>query len=147
MARTTRTYIATIIELDATIVPDDVAMEPFILTANELVTEVCTGDNGPATAYTDARLELIERWLAAHFYAIRDPRVTSEGAGGVNASYESRVDLGFNLTRYGQMAMMLDSNGGLAKLNEDVKKGGKPSIGVFWPGDRVDEIPTTVSIT
>ena len=88
MARTTKAYIATIIELDDSIVPNDAAMEPFITVANELVTEVCTGDAGPTTAYTASRLELIERWLAAHFYAIRDPRVSSEGAGGVSASYE-----------------------------------------------------------
>lgn len=145
MARTTKAYIATIIELDVSIVPNDAAMEPFITVANELVTEVCTGDSGPATAYTDARLELIERWLAAHFYAIRDPRVANESAGGVSASYESRVDLGLNLTRYGQMAMMLDTNGGLAKLDVDIKKG-KPHVGVFWPGDRLDEVLETVEL-
>lgn len=144
MARTTRAYVAAIIDLDPGIVPNDAAMEPFITVANEIVTEVCTGDAGPDSPYTAERLELIERWLAAHFYAIRDPRTTSEKAGSVGEQYQSKVDLGFNVTHYGQMAMRLDTNGGLAKLDEDTKKG-KPTISVFWPGTPADEVSSMIT--
>lgn len=133
MARTTKALIEKIIDVDAEIIPDDDAMEPFILMANELVTEVCTGDAGPTTAYTDDRLELIERWLAAHFYTNRDPRTKSEKAGSVSESYQTQIDLGFDSSHYGQTAMRLDTNGGLAKLNEDTKAG-KPRVGVAWLG-------------
>lgn len=131
--RTTREEVEGIIEVDAGIVPDDAAMVPFILVANELVTECCTGDNGPATAYTDERLELIERWLAAHLYTNRDPRVASEAAGSVSASYQSAVAIGFDTSHYGQTAMRLDTNGGLAQLNESTKKG-RMRVGGFWAG-------------
>ena len=141
MARTTKALVETIIELDPLIVPDDAAMEPFILIANELVTEVCTGDAGPDPAYTAARLELIERWLTAHFYTNRDPRRTTESAGSVSAAYQSKVDLGLDTSHYGQTAMRLDTNGGLAKLNDDMKKG-KPRVGAAWLGTPYDEIPT-----
>jgi hypothetical protein len=132
--RTNATNVKGIIEVDATIIKVDSDLDPFIEVANELVTEQCTGTNGPATAYTATRLELIERWLAAHFYTNRDPRPTNEKAGPVGAAYQSRVDLGFDTSHYGQHAMRLDTNGGLAALNQSVKKGGKQTVGFTWLG-------------
>lgn len=140
MPRTTKDDVEEIIELDAEIIPDDDAMAPFILVANELVTECCTGDAGPDTAYSDARLELLECWLSAHLYTNRDPRTTSEKAGSVGAAYQSKIDLGFDTSHYGQTAMRLDTNGGLAKLNADMKKG-KPRAGVAWLGLHPNDQP------
>ena len=136
MARTTRTLILGIIEVDASIVPNDAAMAPFIDLANEFVTEACTLVNGPNPAYSGTRLELIERWLAAHLYTVRDPRSTSEKAGPVGVNYQSKVDLGFDTSHYGQTAMRIDTNGGLSKINKDTKKG-KPTVGGFWAGTEV----------
>jgi hypothetical protein len=143
VARTTLAAVAAIIETDPDVVPDEAAMLPFILVANELVTECCTGTQGPATEYTAERLELIERWLAAHFYTNRDPRMSSESAGGVGGSYQSSVSLGFDTSHYGQTAMRLDTNGGLARLNQDTKKGGRPRVGVKWLGTPNSEIELT----
>jgi len=139
MSRTTKANIEAIIELDPEVIPNDAAMEPFILMANELVTECCTGDKGPSTAYTDARLELIERWLAAHCYTTRDPRYVNEKAGSVGATYQSKVDLGFDNSHYGQMAMRMDTNGGLAALDKQIKKGAS-KIGVAWLGTPAAEV-------
>lgn len=137
MARTTKAQIEMIIELDSDIIPNDAAMVPFIDMASELVTEVCTGDNAPTIPYTSERLELIERSLAAHFYTLRDPRFTQEKAGSVGVSYQSKVDLGFDTSHYGQSAMRMDTNGGLAKVNEDTKKG-KPRVGMTWLGTEAE---------
>jgi len=137
--RTSKTNIAAIIELDDSIIPNDAAMLPFITLANELVTEFCTGDNGPETAYTDERLELIERWLSAHFYTNRDPRVTNEKAGSVGAAYQSSVALGFSTSHYGQTAMRIDTNGGLARLDKEMKNGGKTRAKVSWLGTSCTE--------
>lgn len=125
MPRTTADEVRKIIEVD-TLITD---LDPFISAANELVTEVCE-----PLGYTESRLTLIETWLAAHFYAIRDPRLSSEQAGPVGASYQSRLDLGLNVTHYGQQAMRLDTKGGLGKLENDIKKGGTRKIGVYWLG-------------
>lgn len=130
--RTTRDLVAGIIETDPQIVlSDETGLDPFIDTANDLVTRLCTNSN-----YSDNTLELIERWLSAHFYAVRDPRTTTEGAGGVSAGYESRVDLGLNLTRYGQQAMLVDSDNNLAALNKRNQEGVPPRPGVIWLGRR-----------
>jgi len=123
--RTTEAAVEGIIEVDVAI-----PLAPFIEAANQLVTDVC-GDAG----YSTAKLELIERWLAAHFYAVRDPRATQERAGAVGVTYESKVDLNLALTRYGQQAMLLDTAGGLATLNKRVAEG-KVAItpSVTWVG-------------
>jgi len=124
--RTTSGQVAEIIEVDVTI-----GLTPFMSVANELVTEVCS-DAG----YTDERLELIERWLSAHFYTNRDPRAVSEHAGPVGATYQSAVDLNLNTSHYGQTAMLLDTAGGLAGLNKQRKRIGS----VTWLGTK----PSTV---
>lgn len=109
MARTTAALVRGLLE-DAD--PNDGVFDPFILSANELVTEICV-----PLGYTDVRLELIERWLAAHFYSILNPQVSFFSAGTVQESYDSKVDLRLQVTRYGQQVMILDTKGGLAGLS------------------------------
>jgi hypothetical protein len=122
--RTTDAAVALIIEQDVSI-----SLTSFIEVANALVTELCT-DSG----YDATRLELIERWLSAHFYAIRDPRTVSEKADVVAQSFRSKVDLGFNVTHYGQMAMRIDTDGNLAALDKRTLEGQRKSLGVSWVG-------------
>lgn len=105
--RTTEAAVKLIIEVD-----DDISLTPFIETANNILERVCL-DSG----YSEATLELIERWLSAHFYAIRDPRVTREGVKGIEEAFAVSVkSSGFNTTPYGQQALLLDSAGNLADL-------------------------------
>lgn len=125
MARTTDSAVEGIIE-----VGQNEILTPFIEAANALVTEVCT-----SSTYDDARLELIERWLSAHFYAIYDPRPESEKAGDVAAKYQTKVNLGFDVTHYGQMAMRLDTAGGLASLNTEAKSGGRVTASLTHAND------------
>lgn len=122
--RTTVAAVGLIIEVDATI-----SLTPFIETANALVTECCSADN-----YDSTRLELIERWLSAHLYTIRDMRAESEKAGSVSEKKQSKVDLGFDTSHYGQTAMRLDTEGGLAALNTRSKKRSSQVVGITWLG-------------
>ena len=136
MARTTDIAVGGIIEWDSDVTKSThVPLAPFIEIANALVTECCSTDD-----YDAARLELIERWLAAHFYTVRDMRAESEGAKGVTEKKQSKVDLGFDTSHYGQTAMRLDTAGGLAALNENTKKGRRPLIGISWLGTEDAEI-------
>jgi len=132
--RTTSVAVGLIIEVDSTI-----ALTSFIEAANALVTECC----GDVDDYDATRLELIERWLSAHFYTVRDMRAEREKAGDVSEQKQSSVDLGFDTSHYGQMAMRLDTNGGLARLNEKVKKGKSGSVGTTWLGTANPNLVTT----
>lgn len=125
MARTTSTVVELIIEVDSNIV-----LTSFIEAANALVTQCC----GDSSNYTTINLELIERWLSAHLYTVRDMRAESEKASSVSEKKQSKVDLGFDTSHYGQMAMRLDWEGGLAALNERIKKGKKSTVLATWVG-------------
>lgn len=127
MPRTTATLVSTILESpDA----DPTVFDPDIGMANELVTEVCA-----PLGYSDTRLEYIERLLAAHFYCIRNPQVTFFSAGTVQESYDSKVDLRLQVTKYGQQAMIMDTKGGLAGLNNSAGTVKSTIASVTWLGD------------
>ncbi len=129
MARTTEAAVQGIIEHDSSI-----SLTPFIEIANDLVTSECL-DSG----YSAARLELIERWLAAHFYAIRDNRVASEGAGSVTTSYQFRVGLNLNVTIYGQQVLLMDTDGNFAALQAQAEGKGPTRASIVWLGKTTEE--------
>lgn len=109
--------------------PSITNLDPFIAAAEELVTEICV----PA-AYSVNRLAIIEAWLAAHFVAIRDPRYQSEGIGAANASYLQQGGLNLSQTPYGQQALILDTKGGLAKLDKHISQGKRAVAGIVHLG-------------
>lgn len=114
MPRTTTELVAGLVNG----VPADADLTPFIDTAHLVV-----NDNCAASGYSDAKLELLERWLAAHYVCIFDPRTKSADADGPKEAYEDiKVDLGFNVTKYGQQALRLDTAGSLAALNNALNK-------------------------
>ena len=131
MARTDSTKLATLIALDS-LVSSDAA----ILTANELVTEKCN-DSG----YSESRLELIERYLAAHFYAIRVKQTKSEKVDVITVNYIGVTGMGLNYTPWGQTAMQLDTAGSLRNLNNGYSSS---EIGITYLGnmstDQLNEI-------
>ncbi len=126
MARTTSDLVEGIIENS-----ENITLTPFIAAANTLVTQCCTD---LTEDYTDDELQQIETWLAAHIFTIRDMRAFRERAGSVSDERQSKVDLGFDTSHYGQMAMRLDYHGGLAKLNEEIKKGTSKRLIATWVG-------------
>lgn len=115
------------VEVDATISTD---LVPFMTAANMIVTKACT-----SSGYTAEELEMIERWLAAHFYTIRDNRVASEGVKGINASYQHAVGLMLKSSMQGQTAMVLDTHGNLAALSARMERGQGGKIRVVALGE------------
>lgn len=128
MARATDTEVRKIVD-----VSDDVTdLTPFISAANMLVEAKC-GDS----SYTEDQLTVIENWLAAHFVAMRDPRLSSESAG-ISVGYQNKIDMFLALSHYGQMAMTLDYDGNLTALNKKAQKG-RAVIGMKWLGTSSEE--------
>ena len=122
--RVTATEVRVLYNFDPAIINADA--DVFIKSANFLTNLV------EAAGLTDADdLKEIERWLGAHLIAIRDPQAASERAGDVAQSLQQRVDLHFNQTRYGQQALIPDTTGTLAELQEDAVSGGKKKAPLF----------------
>lgn len=93
--------------------------ESTIRPANILVTEVC-GFTG--SGYTAAHLKEIETWLAAHFLRIPFPQLVREEVSTLREVYQQEVKTGFDQTRYGQMAKLIDFKGYLAAMENAQQK-------------------------
>lgn len=109
-------------------------MTAYIDTANNLMTRAFADcDN----SYTTEDFEIIERWLAGHFYCILNPKTTREIADGIEDHFEgdSNMGPGLNSTRYGQTALTLDTAGCLAKAE---KKARGNVAKVTWVGTEAD---------
>jgi len=113
--RVTLAEVDEIFERDATVVTDLQAVA-FMNLANMVVTVNLVDDEDLTVVFADLELKEIERWLSAHFMAMKDRRVSSESAGGVSASYVGSYGLGLDGSTYGQQVKMLDRSGSLALL-------------------------------
>jgi hypothetical protein len=74
---------------------------------------------------SDDELKEIERWLSAHFIAVVDGEVKSEGLDALNESYVKVATEGLGSSMYGQQAVALDRTGLLA---------GKKVVSMDWLG-------------
>ena len=93
----------------------------FLTPANTIVTNYLA-DN----IDDDDLLELIERYLAAHFVAMsplaRESKSEGIGGGDISVTYLGNAAMGLDFTTYGQTAKILDTTGKLVWLD---KKGNK----------------------
>lgn len=112
-----------------------VDLTPFIATANEITTDICGVYPVPySDGYVGSRMELIERWLSAHFYSIFDMQLSHAKAGTVAVGYQYKIDLGLKCTMYGQQAIMLDTGGGLAAYDNTAMTKRKINVSIGWLG-------------
>jgi hypothetical protein len=110
--RTTPELVAGIIEVDP---GDDVS--PFIYSANSVVTAVCGVADPPySDGFFNSQMELIERWLSAHFYGIMNQQLLASKADVAAYHFQAKIDYGLKATMYGQQVMLLDNQSLLAAL-------------------------------
>ena len=92
----------------------DVILTAYVNSANVFVTAALTGKG-----LSDAVMEEIEKWIAAHMVTITRERVArEEGAGGAFIKYAGVWGAGLASTSYGQMAINLDTSNTLQALSE-----------------------------
>lgn len=107
-------------------------LSPFITTASSLVDRLATLDTD--SILSTAQKELIERWLAAHFYVQADPILASKSTGKSSGVFEGQTAMALDNSRYGQMAKVLDVTGRLGNLS-------RPKARMQWLGKaRSDQI-------
>lgn len=104
-------------------------LSAYIEAAEMLVNARCVGLVVGGKSYSDAELVIIEKWLAAHFFACENPRLRQEIIGRSSETILTKNDLGLKLTHEGQQVMVLDYLGGLVGLGADRKK-----IKITWLG-------------
>jgi hypothetical protein len=108
-------------------------LTPFILSASVLVDQsVARGQAFQANALSDTESELIERWLAAHFYMQADRGLDSESQGGASGSFSGKTDMYLESTLYGQTAVRMDRSGHLQSVAGKERKAAR----AFWLGLR-----------
>lgn len=106
------------------------SLTPFIDTASALVDDVVTCAAADGVTLTAARLELIERWLAAHCYCMSDQTYASKNTEGAGASFHGQTGMHLEASKYGQMAARLDSSGCL----ESIAGAERKVASGFWLG-------------
>lgn len=97
--------------LDTALTENEIA--PFITASNLVVTDMLG-----SSSLSTAMLKEIERWLAAHFAAIRDPRISKENTEEAGATYHGKSDMGLDHTPYGQQVRLLDTTGTMTNLGK-----------------------------
>lgn len=113
MARTTAAAVKLILapakDYDTGLAAD---LTPFIDTASAMVDDIvsCITAKG-GTALTAARLELIERWLAGHYYKVSDKTYSSRSTADASGAFDGQTAMYLESTLYGQTAIRLDSSG------------------------------------
>ena len=124
--RTTDPKVREIVSVD-----DGTSLAPFIEAAASLVDELVSTPQG---ANLDSeRLELIERWLAAHFYLQLDPAYESLSVGKTRGKFQGRTGMVLSSTFHGQTAMALDTTGYLSRLSKRAEHGGA-AVSLSWLG-------------
>lgn len=106
-----RVTAETVKEIISTQLTDDVVNTNHIITANIYVDEHLI-----ASGLSDSMLERIELYLAAHYVALTEEGggLTRDKLGDADTSFANVYDQGLKSTRFGQMALTLDSTGILA---------------------------------
>jgi hypothetical protein len=133
MSRTTVTAVAGILADNWN---GTTGLQPFIDAASSMVDDIVTYDD--EGVMTTSKLELVERWLAAHFYHCADPLLQSENNNKAGGQYQGQSAMALDGSRYGQMAQKLDTSGYL-EANDAAG-----IVGGFWlgkaPSDQTDYV-------
>lgn len=98
-------------------------LDRFIATASLVVDRmiVCAARKG--ITFTDAELENIEAWLAAHYYKRSDLAYASKATRDASATFQGKTDFGLKGTYYGQTALELDYSGCLNAISTGARAG------------------------
>ena len=110
----------------------DIEIAPHINTANALTDWLASRDGDGVL--TPSLLESIETYLAAHFYALRDPQAQQEKTLDASATWQGQTGQGLRGTWWGQQAIELDISNNLGRKRVGAEWLGKP------PSEQIDYV-------
>lgn len=126
--RTTDSEVREIIDVE-----EDKDLDRFIATASNLVDWLDAQDTDGDLSSTT--LQLIEMWLAAHFYAHYDQLYTQRQTGKSMAIFQGQTGMNLASTQYGQTAMDLDVTNRLR-----ARSVGKKKVNFTWLGTDYEDL-------
>jgi hypothetical protein len=119
------------------------SLTPAMETATLLVDRVITCATRKGVTISDAEAEMLERYLAAHFYGHGDQFYTSKSTSGASGSFQGQFTEGLKSSHYGQSAMAMDPSGCLRALTTGARASatwlGKPKSSQLSAEDRGDD--------
>jgi hypothetical protein len=123
MARTTSELVEGLLSDDY---DGESSLTVHVTSAYVMVNRVVTCATNKGITLSDEELELIERWLAAHFYASVDQpyeeKETAAGRGKSRGKFQGKTAMYLEGTKYGQNAMALDYSGCLSAIASGKKR-------------------------
>lgn len=143
MARTTSALVEGVLLSDY---DSQYNLQPFIDTAAVVVTRVSDCAVSRGIPLTTAELELVERWLAAHFYATSDRPYQERTTDGARGKFQGETGMYLDSTFYGQQALLIDYSGCLASIGSGGADGSgltsRNAARVVWlgkpPSEQID---------
>lgn len=100
-------------------------LTPYILIASRITDRVATCASNKGITLDTEELEVIERWLAAHYYQSSDQALASKSTGGASGSFQGQTGKRLEGTKYGQAALDLDYSGCLNAIQMRAFAGAK----------------------
>lgn len=114
------------------------SLNPFIETASALVDDVAICARARGKPLNSTRLEIIERWLAAHFYVMNDQAYSQKQTERASGRFQGQTGMYLEASKYGQTAVNLDSSGCLYSIASGTRR----VAGLIWlgkvPSDQID---------
>lgn len=106
-------------------------LQAFIDTATLVISRVNTCATAKGITLSTDELEMMERYLAAHYFSHADQLYQSKATNGASGSFQGVTGKGIESSQYGMTAIQLDPSGCLASITKgqraSVTWGGKPS--------------------
>lgn len=139
MSRTSTANVALILG-DHYLAGSSPDLQAFIDTANLVITRVNTCATAKGITLSTDELEMLERYLAAHYFSHADQMYQSKATNGASGSFQGQTGKGIESSQYGMTAIQLDPSGCLAAITKgnraSVTWGGKPSNAQISAYDR-----------
>lgn len=110
-------------------------LEPYIEAASAIIDDVAACAIAKDKTLSSTRLELLERWLSAHFYVMSDQPYTEKETGQSRGVFQGKTGMYLEASKYGQMAVTMDSSGCLFAIASGERK----KVTMFWMGLRPSE--------
>lgn len=110
MSRTTSQAVRAVLNEDYDTL-NEPTLSPYIDTASAVVDDVVSCYNEQGLTISAARQELLERWLAAHFYQQSDKGYAAKSSDRASATFQGQTAMYLESTLYGQTVLVLEPKG------------------------------------